>query len=355
MIRRMLLVGAAVVGLASDGWADAKSKRAVGKLFTTAIAKVNESTVRVRADGKDAALGTVIDSAGYIVTKASELRGEISVRLRDGSELDAKYVGYHENADLALLKVDSPLTPIAFADKDKIIVGNFVAAPGMDEVPAAVGVVSVGTRALRGLEAVIENTTKGFMGATLSDSMDGIEGARIVGFPDPKEGRSAARDAKLKEGDIIIRVNDQSIKKRDDLMKLLNGSKPGDTVKVVVLRDDEEKEFTFKLLPKSSIDRSEMQNRMGGALSGRRTGFPAVIQHDMVLKPVDCGGPLVDLEGNVIGINIARAGRVETWALPPDLVTKLVSEIKEGKHKKPETKEKDKTNEKDKPKEKDKK
>ena len=63
----------------------------------------------------------------------------------------------------------------------------------------------------------------------------------------------------------------------------------------------------------------------------RRTGFPAIIQHDMVLKPIDCGGPLVDLDGNVLGINIARAGRVESWALPPDIVKPIIKDMKEGK------------------------
>ena len=29
-----------------------------------------------------------------------------------------------------------------------------------------------------------------------------------------------------------------------------------------------------------------------------------------------CGGPVVDLNGNVIGINIARAGRIKTYTIP---------------------------------------
>jgi RNA polymerase sigma factor (TIGR02999 family) len=35
-----------------------------------------------------------------------------------------------------------------------------------------------------------------------------------------------------------------------------------------------------------------------------------------VLKPEECGGPLVDVDGRAVGLNIARAGRVETLALP---------------------------------------
>jgi serine protease Do len=52
----------------------------------------------------------------------------------------------------------------------------------------------------------------------------------------------------------------------------------------------------------------------------------------MVLRPTDCGGPLVDLDGRVLGINIARAGRVETWALPGDVIKSLIKPLKDGKY-----------------------
>ena len=45
-----------------------------------------------------------------------------------------------------------------------------------------------------------------------------------------------------------------------------------------------------------------------------------ILQHDSVLKPSECGGPLVDLDGKVVGINIARAGRTETYAIPSEVV-----------------------------------
>ena len=34
---------------------------------------------------------------------------------------------------------------------------------------------------------------------------------------------------------------------------------------------------------------------MGVGVSKRSDDFPMVIQHDTVLRPVDCGGPVVDL------------------------------------------------------------
>ena len=44
------------------------------------------------------------------------------------------------------------------------------------------------------------------------------------------------------------------------------------------------------------------------------------------------GGPLVDLDGRVLGLNIARAGRVETWALPGDVIQPIMADLKAGKY-----------------------
>ena len=64
---------------------------------------------------------------------------------------------------------------------------------------------------------------------------------------------------------------------------------------------------------------------MGGA------GFPAALQHDTVLRPKDCGGPVVDLNGHVVGLNIARAGRTATYVLPTEVILPLLDDLKSGK------------------------
>jgi serine protease Do len=39
----------------------------------------------------------------------------------------------------------------------------------------------------------------------------------------------------------------------------------------------------------------------------------------------------VDLDGKVVGINIARAGRTETYAVPAEAVRQLLPELMSGK------------------------
>jgi S1-C subfamily serine protease len=65
--------------------------------------------------------------------------------------------------------------------------------------------------------------------------------------------------------------------------------------------------------------------RMGTNLSLVRTGFPSVIQTDMQLDRKRCGGPVVDLEGNVVGIAIARADRTRSFIIPTAHLTQLLA------------------------------
>ena len=83
-----------------------------------------------------------------------------------------------------------------------------------------------------------------------------------------------------------------------------------------------------KLSPNSK--RSNMQNSMGSVLSRRRKKFPMAFQHDSMLTSKTCGGPIVDLSGNIVGINIARAGRVSSLALPVNEIRDVIEDLKTG-------------------------
>src|SRR5438445_377148 len=63
------------------------------KLFRNVVAGPSNSTVRVRCDGKDTALGAVVGADGWIITKANDLHGKIVCRLRGGQEYPAELVG----------------------------------------------------------------------------------------------------------------------------------------------------------------------------------------------------------------------------------------------------------------------
>jgi serine protease Do len=78
--------------------------------------------------------GFIIDSTGYIVTNhhVIEEADEISVRLHDGTNLDAVLVGSDEKTDLALIKVESdePLPATSWGSSDTTRIGDWVIAIG---------------------------------------------------------------------------------------------------------------------------------------------------------------------------------------------------------------------------------
>lgn len=332
MTRPLVAAGVALVLTAGPASAQLdRGKDRLPKLFAPAIATAAESTVKVLCDGRDTALGTVVSADGLILTKGSELHGAVTVTLRDGSVFDARTVGYHRPTDLALLRIETDgLKPVTFADAKVIEVGSWVAATGLKAEPVAVGVLSAAIRKLptdpNTQEGRIENSNKGFLGITLEDVED-VEGVRVLSiYP-----MGAAARSSLRRRDLIVELGDKPVTNREGLLKLLDSYRPGDTVTLKVRRGEDEVTVKIKLGSKTELDRGDFQNTMGSKLSGRRTGFPAVIQHDSVLDPNQCGGPLVDLYGRVLGINIARAGRVESWALPTDIILPVLRELKEGK------------------------
>lgn len=305
-----------------------RGKKRILALFGDAVSAVNDSVVRVLADGKEVALGTVVTEDGNVLTKGSDLKGELLCVLRDGTKHKAFHVGYHKPSDLALIKMDAEhLKPIQFLGEDPAALGNWVAAVGTNSDAIAVGVVSVKTRKLFGDQAFEENSNRGILGIQQT-RVDTSEGVLVDKFGDG----SPARKAGLRKGDVIVEVAGKPVTTFDSLKAVLENYAAGDTVSVRVNRENKEMSFKVTLASLADIDQSSMQNVLGGPLSGRRTGFPSVLQHDTVLKPTDCGGPLIDLDGKVLGINIARAGRVETWAIPGNVVRPILKDLLDGKY-----------------------
>jgi hypothetical protein len=78
------------------------------------------------------------------------------------------------------------------------------------------------------------------------------------------------------------------------------------------------------MMPQFPQRRLEVMERMGGEISQVRDGFPSVIQTDMVLNPEECGGPVLDLQGQVVGIVAARAGRIRSYVIPSEAILAML-------------------------------
>jgi serine protease Do len=181
-------------------------------------------------------------------------------------------------------------------------------------------VVSVAARQLPRSALVAVNPRGGYLGIALVPSEEGAKIGQVV-------HGSAAAKAGLKANDLIVAISGKTIKDGEEMLGRLGRYKPGDVVEIRVKRGDKEVVVNAKLGKRSGMSRADFQNRLGGPLSKVRTGFPVILQHDTVLRPSECGGPLVDLDGRVIGINIARAGRTESYAIPAEVARPLLREM----------------------------
>ena len=264
------------------------------------------SVVQILSGGRPVALGTVVDAEGYILTKRSELTGDpIRVRMSDGRMLPARVASVRRSSDLAMLKVDTPvpLTPILFVT-DAPPVGRFVITPDRSGKPIGIGVVSVRARRV---------SHNGRLGVMLhSDpSIAMVQGV----WPE-----SGAASAGVVAKDQIIAVNGRQEIGRDSVIRALRGLFPGESVRLTIVRAGDTLELNAVIRDMDVLQESENDAKVNGRRSVRLSGFDRVMQHDTVLDPDDCGGPVLDSSGRAVGVNIARAGRVVSYALPASLV-----------------------------------
>jgi len=94
--------------LSEDQWTEGTKSL---ELFRQANTGVNASVVEILAGDIRAALGTVVDADGLVLTKASEVPDRPQCRLGDGRVLAAQVVGADPAYDLALLRVPATRLP----------------------------------------------------------------------------------------------------------------------------------------------------------------------------------------------------------------------------------------------------
>ncbi|MFK7789331.1 MAG: trypsin-like peptidase domain-containing protein [Phycisphaeraceae bacterium] len=308
--------------------------------FEPAVSSAGANTVEILRRGKVVALGTIVRDDGYIVTKASELAGPTRARL-NGQEYMARIVNGNGPNDLALLKIDaSGLTPVQWADQTPAI-GSLLVVPGADQRPLAMAIVGVGARVIpRGVNNVrVAPPDKPFLGVNRLQADEEAQAVRVGKvMPD-----GAAENAGMQDGDLITQLNGQPTASVADIIRVIQEAKIGDTIKLTIQRGEEtleleatlgKKPTTLNLEPKaddSSKSAAQVYSARGGKLSERRTDFPLALTHDAVIWAPQIGGPVLNTDGQAIGINIARYGRTATYALPADHAKQAIEAMMRGR------------------------
>ena len=300
---------------------EGRDNREMMRLVRPLSLGVGESVVQVYSGDRLVSLGTIVADDGYVLTKRSELTGDpVTVRTYDGRRYPARVASVRRSNDLALLSVDSAsftYEPIEFTPFTPAV-ASFLISVGRSGRPIGLGVVGAPEQQIK---------HAGRLGVVLD--ADPMGRALVQGvFPD-----SGADIAGIEPGDLIVAVNGEREPTTQAVIRKLRGYFPGEIVRLTILRrpDKEqdaselaEMEMSAGIRDFTILRESENDSKVNGPRNARLSGFERVIQHDTVLDPDQCGGPVLDSSGRVVGLNIARAGRVVSYSLPSALV---VSEI----------------------------
>lgn len=273
------------------------------RAFRESIGDTWKSTVQILVRNRQVALGAVVHPDGWIVSKSSEVPDQFDVKLADGTKAVGAVRIRRTDMDLALIKIERDgLLPIELKTNREVPIGGWLISTDIRPSALSIGVVGVANRNVR--------PEKPVLGVRLELTPDRTQGAMVASIVD---GGGADR-AGIEIGDIIQTVDGKSYSKRDDVLDKLRSLQAGQFVELGILRDERPIKITAQMmdLANSLFDSTEME--VNGHISARATGFQNVIQHDTVLQPHQCGGPIVDVEGNVVGLNIARNGRVASLA-----------------------------------------
>ena len=290
---------------------------------------LQESSAVIYTDEKSrikTVYGVVVSEIGHVLTKASEIEGKDKLSLRIGGEVysDVRILGVDEQWDVAMLKVnaDQVFTPVKLSEQDDVEQGHWMISNGSttrDRRRVRIGIASAVTREIK------SSTSKVILGVQLgSDKKDALKIEKV-------SAKSGAEKAGLKSGDMLLSAGGVKLKERADLLKSMKGKKPGDKLSIELLRDKKNMKFDVELMARpggpAKMSRNDQMSGGENSLSKRRTGFPRVIHHDTPLTKSSVGGPLLALDGTCVGMNIARASRVATFAIPARELREIIAEM----------------------------
>jgi len=292
--------------------------------FEAQRAVLQTSSAVVQKGRRQLAYGIVVSADGAILTKASEVEGEagLSVLVDRRTFRNVEIVATDPVWDVALLRVAADdLVPVDFVETDagEIPHGTWVVANGATSRfarRAMAGVISANARAIPAAGGAV-------LGVVLNVTEGGLRVESVA------EGSGAER-AGLAEGDILKAVDGVDVEIAENIVEAIGDRTAGETVEVRYFREGEEITVPVPLIARDELFAEQMMNRndmMSGDFSKRRSGFPRVIQHDILGNSSSVGGPLLDLDGKCVGMNIARANRAESFAIPAQELQELAAKL----------------------------
>ena len=273
-------------------------------------------------DGREpAGYGVVISAQGHILAKASEYLAlkTPSITVDRAIFSEVKVLAEDPEWDVVLLKVEaSDLIPVVYAPTSAVEQGTWVVANG--------ATTRTNRRLLAGIVSAKSREVPAAGGTALGVQLRAKSKVLEI---EEISAKSGAKDAGLQKGDVIVAVAGKPVKKIEDIAEALKDRKAGSTVQLTYRRGKQEHTVDIRLAARSEMftDQMNRNDLMSGDFSKRRSGFPRVLQHDILGTRKIVGGPLLDLDGRCLGMNIARANRAESFAIPAEDLKTLAERL----------------------------
>jgi S1-C subfamily serine protease len=118
----------------------------------------------------------------------------------------------------------------------------------------------------------------------------------------------------------LYSINGRRIQAEEDILAAVNHRRAGEVVPVRLERAGKMMDLQLPLTPKT----------LPGT-NYRADDFPTVIECAVPFYSYECGGPIVDITGRVIGVTIARVAPHGGMVIPGDCIRKLLPDLQSGR------------------------
>ena len=304
---------------------DGRNSTAMRRVLQQVTAEAARWSFRVFSDGEQVSYGIVVDESGLAITKASEIDprdSEIMIGTSRGLLEGAQPLAIDRKLDLLLLQLPpGEWTPAPLDSELSLESGSLLISTGTDPQP-----ISFGISQLDGYESDLSVLDKAFLGISFQDFEEGVLGALVRGVV----GGTAADRAGFRRGDVVTSIDGTQVTGPNGLQSALAPLRAGSVVEVVYFREGIERVERVRLGSRVEATDEYATGNNEIPVSRHDTGFGAVIQHDGLVRPEECGSALVDLDGNFVGMNIARSDRTRTFALPVAALRASIENMRTG-------------------------
>ena len=294
--------------------------------LSTVGADASKLLVEIREGQRLVGHGTIVDR-DRVLTKASLLarhsRNPTVIHRTSGRgrpiRISGRAVSIDPSLDLVLLEAPGIRLPdpSPAIRRDPVDAGTVVVVPGDAGDATALGIVA---RDHDELDRRDTPDDRPFLGVRTDPDGDALVIVNVL-------PNSAAARADLKSGDRIHALDGRRMRTPRDLATALENRQFGDRVVLDVVRDGRSLSSPIELAMRPSGLRALIPGNTSLGTSRVTSGFGAVHLADLDRPLHAIGSPVVDLDGRLLGVAIARRARTSMVILPWDRVASAVSRM----------------------------